>query len=77
MLGCAGQNSRSSPNGDPATDAMASVIAHELAEVVSDPDDELPETRAWNDAQYMENGKLLFYNMQVICARTSLGKSKD
>ena len=35
---------------------MASIIAHELAEAVSDPDDELVETRAWNAADGMENG---------------------
>jgi hypothetical protein len=58
ILNCGGPNARSSPNGDPATDSMASVIAHELAETVSDPDDEFKETRAWNDAQFMENGNL-------------------
>ena len=42
---------------------MVSVIAHELAEAVSDPDDEVVETRAWNDAKYMENG---IYNFFIL-----------
>ena len=60
MAGCAGPNIQISPNQDPATDAMASTIAHELAEVVSDPDDEVIETRAWNFADGQENGIRIF-----------------
>ena len=61
MWSCGGPNVRFSPNNDPATDAMFSAIAHELAEVVSDPDAEFRETRAWNDARGMENGIVLTY----------------
>lgn len=35
-----------SPNGNPGADAMASVIAHEIEETVSDPD-----LNAWGDSQ--------------------------
>lgn len=62
MEGCAMSNVHFSPNGDPATDAMASTIAHELAEAVSDPDDELEETRAWNFEDGQENGNALKIN---------------
>ena len=38
MYGCSYfQNSRNSPNKDPAVDAMISVVAHELVEAVTDP----------------------------------------
>ncbi len=38
------------PNGDRGVDGMASVLAHELAEVVTDP-----ELNAWYDANGQEN----------------------
>ena len=39
-----------SPNGNPGVDAMVSVVAHELAEAVSDPN-----VNAWLDASGNEN----------------------
>src|SRR5207244_3981432 len=39
-----------SPNGNPGADGMASIIAHELAESVTDPD-----LNAWYDARGQEN----------------------
>ena len=42
--------STSSPNGNPGADGMASVIAHELEEAVSDPD-----LNAWYDRRGYEN----------------------
>lgn len=39
-----------SPNGDRGVDAMASIIAHEIEEAVTDP-----ELNAWYDAQGYEN----------------------
>ena len=47
---CSGQTSVTSPNSNPAADAMTSVIAHELVETVSDP-----ELNAWSDASGNEN----------------------
>ena len=49
MGGCAGQ-SVASPNGNPPADAMASVVAHELVEAVSDP-----QLNAWFDSAGNEN----------------------
>ena len=46
---CAEQT-RSSPNGDIGADAMASIIAHELEEAVTDPD-----LNAWYDSRGAEN----------------------
>ena len=46
---CAAQTA-SSPNGDPSADAMASVIAHELEESVTDP-----LLNAWYDSSGEEN----------------------
>jgi hypothetical protein len=46
---CAGQTG-SSPNGDPAADAMVSVMAHELEEAASDPN-----LNAWYDSTGAEN----------------------
>ncbi len=45
------QNQSVSPNNNPGADAMASIIAHELEETVTDPDG-----NAWYDSQGMENG---------------------
>ncbi len=46
MNGCApGQNQTNSPNNNPGADAMASTIAHELDEVVTDPN-----LDAWYDS---------------------------
>ncbi len=49
LAACATQLT-SSPNGDPAADAMASVVAHELEESTSDPD-----LNAWYDSQGNED----------------------
>jgi hypothetical protein len=46
---CAPQN-RVSPNGNPGVDGMVSIIAHELSEVVTDPD-----YNAWYDVRGFEN----------------------
>ncbi|EGF82828.1 hypothetical protein BATDEDRAFT_86414 [Batrachochytrium dendrobatidis JAM81] len=46
-----------SPNSDVPTDAMLSVMAHELAEAASDPSN----NRAWNDASGAENGDMCAY----------------
>jgi len=42
-----------SPNGNPGVDAMASVIAHELEEIVTDP-----QLNAWYDINRQENGDI-------------------
>ena len=47
---CEGQTA-SSPNGDPGADGMASVVAHELEETVTDP-----QGNAWYDSKGAENG---------------------
>lgn len=47
---CAGQWSKS-PNNNPAADAMASAITHELNEIITDP-----FMNAWYDATARENG---------------------
>jgi hypothetical protein len=49
LSACAAQTS-SSPNGNPAADAMISVIAHELEEAVTAPD-----LNAWFDSRGYEN----------------------
>ena len=49
LSACAVQT-KLSPNGNPAADAMASVIAHELEESVTDPD-----LNAWYDSRGYEN----------------------
>ncbi|KAH6563754.1 hypothetical protein BASA60_010604 [Batrachochytrium salamandrivorans] len=59
ISGCAPPPNQSvSPNGDIAVDAMLSVMAHEIAEAVSDPDANI---RAWNDATGYENGDMCAY----------------
>lgn len=52
LAACAVQTA-SSPNGNPAVDAMVSVIAHELEETVTDP-----QLNAWYDATGQENGDM-------------------
>ncbi|EGF78468.1 hypothetical protein BATDEDRAFT_90662 [Batrachochytrium dendrobatidis JAM81] len=47
-------NLQASPNGDIGVDAAVSVIAHELAEAVSNPDP--MGSRAWQDMLSAENG---------------------
>ncbi|KAH6566381.1 hypothetical protein BASA60_009516 [Batrachochytrium salamandrivorans] len=60
LSGCAPPNNQnSSPNGDVGVDAMLSVLAHELAEAVSDPQSD--GTRAWQDASGAENGDKCAY----------------
>jgi len=49
-LGACAAQTTVSPNGNPAGDAMLSVIAHELEEAVTDPD-----LNAWYDNRGMEN----------------------
>jgi hypothetical protein len=56
MSGCGGYNSWRALNGDATIDAMTSVIAHEIAEVVSDP--EALDNRAWNAEDGSENGDI-------------------
>ena len=46
-----------SPNGNPGADGMASIIAHELDESVSDPD-----LNAWANTGIEENGDLCAWN---------------
>ena len=49
-LGACAEQTASSPNGDPAVDAMISVMSHELEESASDPN-----LNAWYDASGEEN----------------------
>jgi hypothetical protein len=49
MSACAAQPV--GPNGDAAADAMASIVAHEISETITDPDFD-----AWYDAEGAENG---------------------
>jgi hypothetical protein len=49
MSACAAQPV--GPNGDAAADAMASIVAHEISETITDPDFD-----AWYDAEGSENG---------------------
>ena len=46
-----------SPNDNPGADAMASIVAHELAEAASDP-----HIDAWFDASNQENGDKCAWN---------------
>jgi Phosphate-induced protein 1 conserved region len=55
LSGCASVNTSKSPNGDAGVDAMMSVIAHELAEAVSDPISDIDNERAWQDSNGSEN----------------------
>jgi hypothetical protein len=50
-LGSCAAQTGSSPNGDPAADAMVSVVAHELEESATDP-----HLDAWYDSAGNENG---------------------
>nr|KAJ3419106.1 hypothetical protein HK105_007389 [Polyrhizophydium stewartii] len=52
-------NNDVSPNGDIGVDAALSVIAHELAEAVSDPESD--GTRAWEDDTGYENADKCAY----------------
>jgi hypothetical protein len=49
---------RSSPNGNPAADAMASVFAHELSEAATDPYNETGWWIVGSDGKHDENGDL-------------------
>jgi hypothetical protein len=49
-LAVCAQQTTASPNGNPAADAMASVVAHELEETTTDPD-----LNAWYDSRGYEN----------------------
>lgn len=51
--GCIDSVASKTPNGL-AVDSMASTIAHELVETVSDPDDD--DHRSWEDSEFSENG---------------------
>jgi hypothetical protein len=75
MGGCApGQNQTNSPNNNPGADAMASTIAHELDEVVTDPNldawydsggNEVADKCAWNfgSTYTVSNGSLANINL--------------
>ena len=52
-LGSCSYQTASSPNNNPAVDAMISVIAHELMETVSDP-----QLNAWYNSGGSENGDM-------------------
>ena len=54
---CATTNTSVSPNGNPAVDAMVSVVAHEVEETVTDP-----QLNAWFDASGEENADKCAYN---------------
>jgi hypothetical protein len=62
---CEAQTSRS-PNGDPASDAMASTIAHELSESATDPD-----LNAWFDSQGNENADKCAWQFGGMFAATN------
>ena len=66
---CAGQTA-SSPNGDPAVDAMISVIAHEIAETVTDP-----QLNAWYDNKGMENADKCAWNFGTTYATANGSKA--
>lgn len=51
--GCIDSVGSKTPNGV-VIDSMVSTIAHELVEVVSDPDDD--DHRSWEDSHFNENG---------------------
>ena len=66
MRACSAQSTHS-PNGDPAADAMVSVIAHELSETVSDP-----HLDAWYQTSTgSENGDLCAWNFGAYSTLTS------
>jgi hypothetical protein len=57
LQGCAPDNAKISPNGNPGVDGMASVITHELMETISDPD----PSSGWTDASGNENADKCAY----------------
>ena len=62
---CAGQTA-ASPNGNPAGDAMVSVIAHELEEAVTDP-----ILNAWYDIRGYENADKCAWNFGTTSTGTT------
>ena len=64
---CAGQTA-SSPNSNPAADALISVLAHELVETVSDP-----MLNAWYDALGSENADKCAWTFGTTSAATGGG----
>nr|KAJ3400610.1 hypothetical protein HK105_004671 [Polyrhizophydium stewartii] len=73
LSGCAPpSNNNVSPNGDVGVDAALSVIAHELAEAVSDPYSD--GTRAWEDNSGFENADKCAYKYGTT-SRASNGAS--
>ncbi|KAL2915179.1 hypothetical protein HK105_205293 [Polyrhizophydium stewartii] len=73
LSGCAPpSNQNVSPNGDVGVDAALSVIAHELAEAVSDPQSD--GTRAWEDNSGAENADKCAYTYGTT-SRASNGAS--
>jgi Phosphate-induced protein 1 conserved region len=66
---CEEQTTRS-PNADPAADGMASVIAHELSEAVTDPD-----LNAWFDSSGDENADKCAWTFGTTFAATNGAKA--
>ena len=64
ISGCAAQST--SPNGNPGADGMASVIAHELSETVTDP-----TLNAWYDNNGNENADKCAWTFGVTFAATN------
>jgi len=69
LAGCAPDNVKKSPHGNPGVDAMPSVITHELMEAMSDPD---PAT-GWTDAAGYENADKCAYVYGTELVDTATG----
>jgi hypothetical protein len=67
-LGNCAEQTSSSPNGDPAVDAMISVMSHELEESASDPN-----LNAWYDASGEENADKCAWTFGTIYPAASNG----
>lgn len=63
---CSAQTA-ASPNGNVGADGMASVIAHEIVEAVTDPDG----TAWWNSTSGMENGDLCAWKFGTTYSATT------
>jgi hypothetical protein len=69
--GCmASSNRTASPNGNPGADGMASIIAHELEEAVTDPD-----LNAWYDNRGYENADKCAWTFGTTYAATGGGQA--
>jgi len=74
LAACSPNNLIKSPNGDRGVDAMVSVLAHELAEAMSDPCSDCD--RAWQDSAGYENADKCAYTYgitQTIITGTNAG----